>query len=279
QPETLRRLRARFVGCDWALYHAFTILSLTRRAEVLDDLLQGFVYADEQDFDWLLEISPAAFAQFGEAAVEPLIQFVMSRRPKDQNDWRSPHLRSWLSTALARIALENPAVESRVAEFLCSRYSDPDEDDPYLLGSISGHALMLDKERVLEPMRAAFERGAVDETIAGDFEETLDWYDPEEQRDDWEYHQDLLGFYQPEEIASRQARWKSEKEEKERRARQKETDKLSPQLFSLPSADKPIIPEGYFKTAEGSFVREVKIGRNDPCHCGSGKKYKKCHGK
>ncbi|MCA9561086.1 MAG: SEC-C domain-containing protein, partial [Myxococcales bacterium] len=21
----------------------------------------------------------------------------------------------------------------------------------------------------------------------------------------------------------------------------------------------------------------VKIGRNDPCHCGSGKKYKKCH--
>ena len=21
-----------------------------------------------------------------------------------------------------------------------------------------------------------------------------------------------------------------------------------------------------------------KVGRNDPCHCGSGKKYKKCHG-
>ena len=23
---------------------------------------------------------------------------------------------------------------------------------------------------------------------------------------------------------------------------------------------------------------EPKIGRNDPCYCGSGKKYKKCHG-
>ena len=22
-----------------------------------------------------------------------------------------------------------------------------------------------------------------------------------------------------------------------------------------------------------------KVGRNDPCHCGSGKKFKKCHGK
>ena len=24
--------------------------------------------------------------------------------------------------------------------------------------------------------------------------------------------------------------------------------------------------------------REKKLGRNDPCHCGSGKKYKNCHG-
>jgi SEC-C motif-containing protein len=28
----------------------------------------------------------------------------------------------------------------------------------------------------------------------------------------------------------------------------------------------------------GPYVREEpKIGRNDPCHCGSGKKFKKCH--
>jgi preprotein translocase subunit SecA len=25
-------------------------------------------------------------------------------------------------------------------------------------------------------------------------------------------------------------------------------------------------------------VRAAKVGRNDPCPCGSGKKYKKCHG-
>ena len=25
--------------------------------------------------------------------------------------------------------------------------------------------------------------------------------------------------------------------------------------------------------------RMVKIGRNDPCPCGSGKKYKQCHGR
>jgi len=31
--------------------------------------------------------------------------------------------------------------------------------------------------------------------------------------------------------------------------------------------------------AHGTFVRgERKIGRNEPCPCGSGKKYKNCHG-
>ena len=28
-----------------------------------------------------------------------------------------------------------------------------------------------------------------------------------------------------------------------------------------------------------TVVNENKVGRNDPCPCGSGKKYKKCHGK
>ena len=30
---------------------------------------------------------------------------------------------------------------------------------------------------------------------------------------------------------------------------------------------------------QGTIVKEEKIGRNDPCLCGSGKKYKKCCGK
>lgn len=26
-------------------------------------------------------------------------------------------------------------------------------------------------------------------------------------------------------------------------------------------------------------IRKIKVGRNDPCPCGSGKKYKKCYGR
>jgi hypothetical protein len=32
------------------------------------------------------------------------------------------------------------------------------------------------------------------------------------------------------------------------------------------------------KTATGQSVRLYKLGRNEPCWCGSGTKYKKCHG-
>jgi preprotein translocase subunit SecA len=32
------------------------------------------------------------------------------------------------------------------------------------------------------------------------------------------------------------------------------------------------------KTGDGPVIRGDKVGRNDPCPCGSGKKYKKCHG-
>jgi preprotein translocase subunit SecA len=31
------------------------------------------------------------------------------------------------------------------------------------------------------------------------------------------------------------------------------------------------VPEPYVRA-------EPKLGRNDPCFCGSGRKYKKCHG-
>lgn len=33
------------------------------------------------------------------------------------------------------------------------------------------------------------------------------------------------------------------------------------------------------QTDQGIYLVPIKIGRNDPCHCGSGKKYKKCCGK
>jgi len=38
-------------------------------------------------------------------------------------------------------------------------------------------------------------------------------------------------------------------------------------------------PPAASRTASGAGPDGHKIGRNDPCHCGSGKKFKKCHGR
>lgn len=54
-------------------------------------------------------------------------------------------------------------------------------------------------------------------------------------------------------------------------------------LYELPAWDSLLSPgrrkELYREQKKsGTIVKEKKIGRNDPCPCGSGKKYKKCCG-
>ena len=65
-----------------------------------------------------------------------------------------------------------------------------------------------------------------------------------------------LDFYAPESIAARQQHWAEE----ERKEREREAARLA-----------------YEASKAGTVKRtKPKIGRNDPCPCGSGKKYKKC---
>jgi preprotein translocase subunit SecA len=46
---------------------------------------------------------------------------------------------------------------------------------------------------------------------------------------------------------------------------------------AAPAGEAPAEQE--IKLPSVTIRREVpKVGRNDPCHCGSGKKFKNCHG-
>ena len=51
---------------------------------------------------------------------------------------------------------------------------------------------------------------------------------------------------------------------------------LWPAFHELPPVQLPPIPLGSLR--EPIRRDETKVGRNDPCPCGSGRKYKKCHG-
>jgi len=41
----------------------------------------------------------------------------------------------------------------------------------------------------------------------------------------------------------------------------------------------PVVNDNFMSSAEYLHQKEKKVGRNEPCPCGSGKKYKKCCGK
>lgn len=47
--------------------------------------------------------------------------------------------------------------------------------------------------------------------------------------------------------------------------------KIDGKWYYVDSVDAQFLP-----THPGTAIKDKKIGRNDPCHCGSGKKYKKC---
>ncbi|MGB6190573.1 MAG: preprotein translocase subunit SecA [Aeromonas molluscorum] len=60
---------------------------------------------------------------------------------------------------------------------------------------------------------------------------------------------------------------------------QRQQAEATPRTYTHATADDQLADEGEETSAQTTFVRdEQKIGRNDPCPCGSGKKYKHCHG-
>jgi hypothetical protein len=70
-------------------------------------------------------------------------------------------------------------------------------------------------------------------------------------------------FYEPDAIAQRQIRWREEDEREKKR------------ILDGVAAYPNTLYDPYDDNEP--FVRpEPKIGRNDPCPCGSGKKFKKC---
>lgn len=92
-----------------------------------------------------------------------------------------------------------------------------------------------------------FDRRSIEQAYAGQY------HAPQ-----WERFDNPWKFYEPEAIAKRQQRWQEEDAKEELRN----------------TYGKEGYPDWSYQEP---YVRpEPKIGRNDPCPCGSGKKYKKC---
>jgi preprotein translocase subunit SecA len=79
-----------------------------------------------------------------------------------------------------------------------------------------------------------------------------------------------------------QAEIDAEEEERQKRlARAMQFQHAAPEQITAPAPQGPVAEPQARAASEpvAQFVRETKkVGRNEPCPCGSGKKYKHCHG-
>jgi SEC-C motif len=250
-------------GDHWMPVHAIVILGALRDEKAFPDLIEMAPHVYFSNHEGVMQVLPAALAEYGGKAVEPYVKFITEYRGAY---WDNPDFstsRCDFSEALTRIALRDELVRGRVTDFICESFADPEEDDSLFLSLSAAHPVALDKERGLRALRMAFSRGAIDEAITGKFKELVrSLEDPNSHLyRDIEYG--LFEFYDPEVLDERQ---------REKGEREKEEENL------YWGSEETKAPSGYEVTAEGVIHNLQKIGRNDPCPCGSGRKYKKCCG-
>jgi hypothetical protein len=252
-------------GDHWIVVHAINILCAMRDKKALPLLLEMVPHAYFSNHEAAVEVLPAALGNYGETAVEPLMKFINEYRGAYRDNPDFAHGRHTVSAALTRIALKDEAVRPRVADFITGLFTDPQEDDRIFLSFSSGHPVALDrepgKERGLKAVRAAYERGMISHEINGNFKEFTRMVKERHPGLFNDLKSDLFDFYNPREISRRQ----------KERAEHQEEDPYQPEA-------RPPVPAGYLMSDGGGLQRTEKVGRNDPCPCGSGKKYKKCCG-
>jgi SEC-C motif len=248
-------------GDYWIVVHAIIVLAAMRDEKALPDLIELVPHAFFSNHHDAISVLPAALAQYGEYAVESYLTYIREYRGAYYDNADYAFCRNVFSAAATRIALENHRVRSRVTDFICNLFSDPEEDDSLFLSNSAAHPVALDQERGLKVVQEAYQRGVISESITGKFERFMRLLKTRQTHAYDEIEIELFDFYTPRALKERQ----------KKRANEKIVDpyripvrKSLPTAISSVSEEKSIFPE--------------KIGRNDPCPCGSGKKYKKCCG-
>jgi uncharacterized protein YecA (UPF0149 family) len=248
-------------GDWWAVLHAIFILGALDGREAAEALLAALQLRrrdpDNHLWEWLAGRWPALFRNKREHVAAALTELAQDRTA-------DPYLRHDAQECLLEAAHAAGAQPlEALLDQLEQRLADPAEDQD--LRELTGH-LLLDFPRARH--RPALEGVALDQERTRQWGRAFDRQDVArsfaagEDRPPWERFADYLAFYNPHAVHRRQIRWRKEDAGD---FDEEDAGFADDDLFG----DQEMLPEPY--------VRPVpKIGRNDPCPCGSGKKYKKC---
>ncbi len=182
---------------------------------------------------------------------------------------------------LATVALHHPGERERILEALRAYLlplaedgtliTEPDARRPAFLWSWAAVALASLRDTVSQPqVIALYEQGLMDESIIGDLSTYLACFEPDARPPlAASYSLDILETYERlHHRAAEEAKWQAEAEQRERTWQPTSV----PAVPQTTGYDQPAQPQTYVRS-------QPKVGRNDPCPCGSGRKYKRCCGK
>ncbi len=251
-------------GVWWLRLHAAMILGLIPSEEaglLLVDFMRRMSLEEDEDMqDWLAGEWPALFKNKPVSLLTDLRDLCEDR----DVDW---YMRANAIESLLFVASRQggETLEQTLA-WAAKMALEEDEDRDVCLAA--AHMLLyfprLQYRQLLEelaPLQDDFDRRfdmqSIEQAYAGKY------YAPE-----WERFTDPWKFYEPDAIARRQIRWRDE---------DMENDDLVEDFFGLDEDDD--FAGDFYRPYEPveTYVRpEPKVGRNDPCPCGSGRKYKKC---
>jgi uncharacterized protein YecA (UPF0149 family) len=279
--------------------HAGLLLCAYREPAALEVFAQVFRDPDRDNvFEWFTyDLSTA----YGLAALPMLLELM-------NDDDAYPYARSATMAMLVVIAQNHPDEHDRIVASLQSLLPiltengelPPDTKDSELWTWIALSLADLKDETGLPQIMALYQGGMIDEWAIGNQEKYLEYLN--QQVDVQPRHYDVLEVYEKfHQQAARQAEKEAKATEQEELSRlqtekarleaelsehQAERERLEAELAErlverkhLEVKQERLLSERERLQGEqpAAALARPKIGRNDPCWCGSGKKYKRCH--
>jgi hypothetical protein len=228
----------------WAPTHAWRALGQLRAEEAIGPLMSLFHELDEDE--WAGEELPEVYGMIGPKAISALAAYLA-----DTSHSMFPRLRA--AHSLERIGNQHPETRAECVGVLTRQLEQFAEDDPEFNAFLISYLVDLKAVESIATIRKAFEQECVDYTIQGDIEDVEIDLGLRKERATPANYPTLGDKFPPlKDLASALGRMFAA-----------ESEAQFPRLNQEPIT----------KTEQ---KKKTKIGRNDPCPCGSGKKYKKC---
>ena len=261
--------------------HALYFLSALNAKESLPTILNLLRQGEEAVEYWFSDSLEDIFMEplyiLGESQLDLLKDFVLEL-----------HLfsmaRLLASKIVAQIVFHQPERRVEVVtwfrEVLQYHLDHPDEDgiiDTQFIGWTIYEVVEASLVELSPLIKKLWDKGWIPETYMGPLDEIIKLLkDPIEEYDKMPIPENIHGFYS-DKYLEKKIQWEYTEEELEASRRfLGSMDDDDPIMESLAKALAGNLPEDINSRKPKTIIAKPKIGRNEPCPCGSGKKYKKC---